>query len=192
MKRLVIAPCSRSIERVLRAVGLDDETMVVLFSYRACNPGVHRSVVVDSTDISRSVSMAIKYSREFDRVRVVVSDFESPYQAISTLLTFVALSSLEPLHSFKLEDLAVYHLGRVREFSGRLRLGIKSLRDLEILGALSEECMDCHSISEKCSIPFETTRRRLAMLNSLGLVSMHRVGRKNLYCLTDFGRMFAI
>uniref|UniRef100_A0A7C4BCX0 ArsR family transcriptional regulator n=1 Tax=Ignisphaera aggregans TaxID=334771 RepID=A0A7C4BCX0_9CREN len=113
----------------------------------------------------------------------------TPYAALASTLTYIVLSTLEPFSSFGLEPLAVYHMGRLREFSGKPRLWLRGLRDLEVVKALSEDCLSTRDVAERCSIPVESARRRLTELSRGGLVEGFRSGRRTVYCLTTAGRM---
>ena len=190
MKRLVIAPYSKRLEDAVKAVGIDSESLTIAFSYeRYSSGGYSNMVVLDSLNLAMAISTAIGYAKSFDRVRVVVAESPSPYPIIATLLTFTALATLEPLYSFNLEPLYIYHAGKLREFSGKPRLWIKDLRDLAILTTLRYSCMSCLEVSRRSSIPVETTRRRLYKLWRGGLLETSKSSRKTLYCLNDIGLM---
>lgn len=119
-----------------------------------------------------------------------MSETLTSYTALASTLTYIALSTLEPFSGFRLEPLAVYHMGRLREFSGKPRLWLRGLRDLELVKVLNIGCLGVREAAERCSIPIESARRRLVELGRGGLVEGFRSGRRTVYCLTDFGRMF--
>uniref|UniRef100_A0A7J2U5D7 Uncharacterized protein n=1 Tax=Ignisphaera aggregans TaxID=334771 RepID=A0A7J2U5D7_9CREN len=193
MKRLVIAPYSRRLGDVVKAVGVDEESLALVFTHGPLQEQfaeLSNSVVaVESSDIAKAIAAASAYARDFERVRVVVSETLTPYTALASALTYIALSTLEPFSSFRLEPLAVYHMGRLIEFSGKPRLWLRGLRDLELVKALNIGCLGVREAAERCSIPIESARRRLVELGRGGLVEGFRSGRRTVYCLTDFGRM---
>jgi len=198
LKRLVIAPYSRRLGDVVKAVGVDGESLALVFTHGPTAELIENGVAIECSDIAKAVATASAYAKSFERVRVVLSEAQSPYTALATILTYVVLSTLEPLNlavegvklsGFELEPLAVYHMGRLREFCGKPRLWVKSLRDLRLLEALNAGCLTAREVAEKNSIPVESARRRLVELGRGGLVECFRSGKRAVYCLTDAGRM---
>jgi len=200
LKRLVIAPYSRGLGDVVKAVGVDEESLVLVFTHSTVVEPIENAntVAIECSDIAKAIATASAYAKSFERVRVVLSEAQSPYTALATTLTYVVLSTLEPLNlavegvklgGFELEPLAVYHMGRLREFCGKPRLWVKSLRDLRLLEALNAGCLTAREVAEKNSIPVESARRRLVELGRGGLVECFRSGKRAVYCLTDAGRM---
>jgi len=145
MKRLVVAPHSRRVEHVLRAVGLDEESMALVFTHGPSvdSVGPKNTVLVDSSDVVRAVSVAVSYAKSFERVRVVASESSSPNPVVASTLAFVALSSIEPYSGFVLEPFTLYHTGKTKELSGRLRLWVRGSRDYEILKAFDPGLPRC-------------------------------------------------
>jgi hypothetical protein len=192
MKKLVIVSSSRRVEDAVKAVGVDEESLAILLTHGNRDYAITTNIntlFLETSDVVRAVSVVVSYAQGFERVRVVVSDPLDPYTATSALLSFIALATLEPFNSFYLEPLALYSGGRLREFSGKPRLCIRSSKDLRILSALSFGCMTCKDIALRVSTPVETVRRRVVELSKAGLVDVTRKGKSLLYCINDAGRM---
>ncbi|MCC6016441.1 MAG: winged helix-turn-helix domain-containing protein [Desulfurococcaceae archaeon] len=196
MRKLVIIPYTRRFREAIESIGVDEESLAIVFLYgrsSGVDTGIDidvDTVFVESSDIVKAVSTAISYATNFEKVRVVVAETLDPYTATATVFSFIALATLEPFNKFSLEPLALYYRGRLREFYGKPRLWIRSLRDLDIVKALRFGCSTSNDIANKTSIPVESVRRRISELSRAGLVDCYRNGRRYTYCLNDTGRMF--
>lgn len=191
MKKLIIVPWSRRFDDVVKAVGVDDESQVIVLCHGLCSRDlVENTVYLDSSSIPRAISTVLSYAKDFERIRVVISASPSPYPVAATVLAYIVLATVELFTDFKLESFSLYHNGKLREFSGKPRLYLKSLRDLEIIKSFSHGCLDVREISKLTSIPIESARRRLYELCRGGLINSFRDSRRTLYCSTDFGEMF--
>ena len=190
MRRLLLASCVDDIERVLTYVGVDVETEVVLVGYE-CRGGRYRVVDIKLNDVARSIAELISLTRGFDRVRVVLHGRDSvSYTAL--ILGYMTLSSIGGIVGIELDPLTVVFRGRVVEHNIRPRLCVRDARDLGIVRAIDGECLDSYRVSSRSGIPVSTVRRRLNSLSRYGLTYSYREGKRNIYCLTDLGKMLSI
>jgi len=74
LKRLVIAPYSRRLGDVVKAVGVDEESLVLVFTHSTVVEPIENAntVAIECSDIAKAIATASAYAKSFERVRVVL------------------------------------------------------------------------------------------------------------------------